>query len=347
MRSHLLRTIAAVVAGILCAFIAWNVVAALTLWKPTGYADHPQLGRIDRPGLYVYGLEGFGWSWLNDLGMRGPDVGPKRPGEKRLLLLGDSFTEALEVFGKDTYPRIVESALASEGVPVTVINTARNGASPASYLHLAEYYKRTFEPDQIVIQLSAQDFASDLLNPNRNFYLEKTPTGYRTVFNESFRSADPIVQRHPWIGNVLEVPVLRLAGDTVSKYAARRAAGPQPSAELGTPDEPEFDQAALDWTVDALAREYPNAIITFVPEPDYFGDPLRKTKLERAVEVAVRRNGLTFVDPRDSFVQAYTRDHVVATGFANTIPGRGHLNRAGHRMLAAELIPIIRERFAR
>jgi len=294
----------------------------------------------------VHGTEGFSWSHLNALGMRGPDVGPKHPAEKRVLFLGDSFTEAFQVPRADSYPEVLASALSTGGASVTSVNAGRNGASPASYLHLAQYYRSTFEPDAVVIQLSEQDVGSDLDNPNRNFYLEKTSSGYRTVFNEGFRSANPIVQNNPWIENVLGVPAVRLAGDTLSKAAQGISAGSQPPVTESVPTDREFDQAGLDWVVDSLAREYPDAVIAFVPELDYFGDPARTIAVERALQAAAARNGLTFVNPRTTFADVYAATHVPATGFNNTRPGKGHLNRTGHRILAEQLLPVLAERLA-
>ena len=55
------------------------------------------LGRLLAPGLYVSGQEGFCVTHVNRLGMRNREIGPKRPGDYRILMLGDSYTEGFQV----------------------------------------------------------------------------------------------------------------------------------------------------------------------------------------------------------------------------------------------------------
>jgi hypothetical protein len=52
--------------------------------------------------------------------------------------------------------------------------------------------------------------------------------------------------------------------------------------------------------------------------------------------------GITFVNMTDVFLKACADHHVLPHGFANTRIGTGHLNAAGHRMVAEELARVIR-----
>lgn len=59
---------------------------------------------------------------INSLGMRGPEVGPKRGDERRLLVLGDSLVWGYGVDAEQAFPALLQQRLASAGVPCTVGN---------------------------------------------------------------------------------------------------------------------------------------------------------------------------------------------------------------------------------
>src|SRR5262245_17000272 len=45
----------------------------------------------------------------NSQGLRGPEVGPREPGELRILLLGDSFAAGFEVEQRETFAALLEA----------------------------------------------------------------------------------------------------------------------------------------------------------------------------------------------------------------------------------------------
>lgn len=53
------------------------------------------------------------------------------------------------------------------------------------------------------------------------------------------------------------------------------------------------------------------------------------------------RYDIDFVDMSETYMKAYTEDHIVPYGFANTTMGAGHTNREAHRMIAEELFKVI------
>ena len=44
--------------------------------------------------------------------------------------------------------------------------------------------------------------------------------------------------------------------------------------------------------------------------------------------------GIGFVDMTPVFARLYEKETALARGFSNSVPGRGHLNRTGHRLVA-------------
>lgn len=60
-----------------------------------------------------------------------------------------------------------------------------------------------------------------------------------------------------------------------------------------------------------------------------------------------REQGILFVDMTDRMEELYEQEHILASGFANTQVGYGHLNREGHRILADAIYEAILEREGR
>jgi len=95
---------------------------------------------------------------INSLGLRGPEVDSRVPGEYRILFLGDSVTVGLEVAYQDTFAALLEKRLGRRlDRPVRVINAAVRGYG-TDQLYL--YYKergRLLEPDVVVLVHSGND----------------------------------------------------------------------------------------------------------------------------------------------------------------------------------------------
>ena len=55
------------------------------------------------------------------------------------------------------------------------------------------------------------------------------------------------------------------------------------------------------------------------------------------------KNGIDVIDTGTRFARLYETERKLPYGFANTTPGSGHLNAAGHRILAEEIISYLEE----
>lgn len=351
------RRLLAMVGGAACALLAWSVMAGLLLWRSPGYVDDPTLGRIYRPGIYVNGTEGFSWSRINSLGMRSPEISAKVAGEKRILFLGDSFTEAFQVPVRKTFALRTAAALSARGTRVNAVNAGRSGASPANYIALAPWYTARVRPDVVVVQVSGQDFRKDVENPDRNFYLRRSGGSFKTVFNSDFQSSNALLQRLPVLEPVLEVPVARLASENVWKVVSGQrpqqrflglgGAKREAKSAVESPDASKVDTALVDWTIAELAKEYPHVIVLYLPHTDFMTGSGWPGPIRDALAAACARNGVPFVDAMGPFEVSFERGRVAPTGFANSTPGKGHLNSVGHAIVASELAPVVAEAMRR
>jgi len=75
---------------------------------------------------------------------------PKSPGRMRVLVIGDSFVEALQVPLQAGLPRLLADRLRRRGLPVEVVVVARSGWGPIEYAAAVEEWAEKLDPDLVV-----------------------------------------------------------------------------------------------------------------------------------------------------------------------------------------------------
>ncbi|MCA8952715.1 MAG: hypothetical protein KDE27_24610 [Planctomycetes bacterium] len=87
---------------------------------------------------------------VNALGMRGDEVGDKRPGELRVLVLGDSMVFGFMVDQDHSLPALLATELAARGRPATVGNGGIPGFGTKHMVEHMAWLDPKFEPDAFV-----------------------------------------------------------------------------------------------------------------------------------------------------------------------------------------------------
>ncbi|HSS50736.1 MAG TPA: GDSL-type esterase/lipase family protein [Thermoanaerobaculia bacterium] len=136
--------------------------------SPGLYVLDPKVGHRMKPGLKgVLGnfAEFTTQVRVNQLGIRGPEVGPLRPGVRRVLVLGDSFSFGMGVEEQDAFPAQLAAELGRRGVPAEGINAGIGGYGVPDEVRWFEQYGREIHPDVIVLGIftgnDLQDAAPD------------------------------------------------------------------------------------------------------------------------------------------------------------------------------------------
>jgi hypothetical protein len=133
-------------------------------YQTVSFAEaHPEFGRRNRPGAgWKKTSEYTSWIEVNSKGLRGAEIDyPKPAGEKRILVVGDSFTFAEQVNQNETFTQRLEDRLNSEGGQYRVLNAGSNGWATANeVVYLAKEGVR-FKPDVVVVALYLGNDVSD------------------------------------------------------------------------------------------------------------------------------------------------------------------------------------------
>lgn len=136
----------------------------------------PEFGWIVQPGseMRAWG-EGRGRSRWTVHGIRRD--APIPAGLSRVMVMGDSFTEAFQVNDDETFCAAAEASLARAGLPVPILNAGRASRSPADYVAQAPLYLQTFHPRWTVVQVNDADFEGDSWRTDKTHFVRDDATG--------------------------------------------------------------------------------------------------------------------------------------------------------------------------
>ena len=150
--------------------------------RDIAFQPDPQYIRSLRPNIKrdIYGLDSpavldgagpatektfLGKDFTNNVGLRmREDVGPPSPDEGRILLFGDSYTEAEGVDDSLRFYRLLEQKIAathSLKKHWKVINAGIQNASPIQYVLLARRMIPEFKPDIVIVLHAPNDIEDD------------------------------------------------------------------------------------------------------------------------------------------------------------------------------------------
>lgn len=152
----------ALVASLLIAEVLVRVVAP----QPPGLTHQDSYGlALHYPSITRF-LPQYGHAVsFNSAGMRDREHAlEKPPGVFRVLVLGDSFMEAVQVPFESSLPAILERDLAARtGMRVEVINAGVSGWGTDDALRFLERYGLAYAPDLVVVAMTLHNDVSDNL----------------------------------------------------------------------------------------------------------------------------------------------------------------------------------------
>ena len=331
---------------------------------PLPYAtDHYCASRL-RPGFSGwFTSEGSCFVRVNRHGNRDRERSIAKPaGVLRIAVLGDSFAEARQVPIADTFWSVLEQELALRlERKVEVLNFGVSGYSTVQELQMLRNHVWQFEPDIVLLTFTA---VNDIQNNSKQLEGDQVKPFY--VLRNGKMELDTSFRQHPlylkcqtnWVkfkaGMINRSRLLQVVSETRSRNA--QVAAPARGTFLKPPRKPAWRQAwDLTERVLLLMRDNVRShnaqfwIVTL--SSDIQVDPDAKVRDE-----FTRRNKIADIFYPDKRIKAFARKHKIDSimlaadmqryaqtegvylhGFKNTRPGRGHWNKAGHRV-AGELI---------
>jgi lysophospholipase L1-like esterase len=145
------------------------------------FMDDPVIGYRLRPGerTRFRTAEFTAEIGINQAGVRDEaEIGPKVPGERRIVILGDSLVLSVQVDFERTFGALLEGRLnraAPEGVRYRVINAGVQGYGPVEELLFFRTVAKHFEPDVVLVGLFVGNDAEEAVISERRFRGDERP----------------------------------------------------------------------------------------------------------------------------------------------------------------------------
>lgn len=308
--------------------------------SPSRQQPDAALGFTYQPdSLILQGREGFAANRLDAQGFN-DDIDPVAA--RRVLLLGDSFAEALQVPREQNFVELAEARLPG----TEIINAARSGMGPGHF----PVARQRFGAGTALTVLA--------LNPTDLQDLHAHAAGTMQGRDRLRDLAMPVISRSALATFLSQRAMLlmRRAAETAPMASAdapptapetRPEAAPRAAAhDASVPAADPADLAAVTGLLDALSAQGPVALL-WIPVLDYSRKPAPEAAYSAKVRVvfaeAAARLGLPFADAGPALAAAFAATGQPPTGFANSTPGEGHLNAAGHRAVATVLARLVAE----
>ncbi|HEY3637450.1 MAG TPA: hypothetical protein VGK90_04805 [Rhizomicrobium sp.] len=319
---------------------ALEVLTRLFMVSPSNVVPDPALGYMYAPNSTVriesadagFRRASFNALGLNDWPLRADDHRP------RVLVLGDSYVEALQVDRPENFIGI----LGRERPALRFVNGGRSGLDPVTEYLMLRKLAPLVNPAAIIMVENLGD-RTDLLadgitiercrNSNEicNYHSKPVPEISRTGLVGLARESALVT----FVARRLEEPVRQfLAG--IRQWRSR----PAVFAESSPPGERYTDgdfEPLLACIFRNIASHY-KLIIAAVPDTDF--EPAGKSeipdggKFQRDVERAANAVGAGYFDAAPVLETLYRQTGQPPRGFAFSQPGHGHLNADGHAALA-------------
>ena len=251
-----------------------------------------------------------------------------------ILVIGDSYTEALQVNDDQTYAAAAETILAGPK-PLRLLNAGVAGASPADYTVQAAYYQKWIQPAWVVVQLNADDLGHDAFVPDKVHFRQKVD-GLSLVVPTPY-SYGRITQTLAFIRERSALANYAIGRIDIARQGPKGPPWFRAESESKVSPVPEVSQwYPVERELGLLRASYGNRI-TFLFLP-LFDKPVESEEVR--FDRYCQATHLSCVNLRASF-EEFQRTGTAPYGFSNSSFGSGHLNRAGHvavaRLLANEL----------
>ncbi len=319
-----------IVSALLLAVFCWEVLLTFLNSRTTGYLLDAKLGEVERPGIAVNGKEGFSVFRINSRYCRGAEFDLRESGTRRVTVLGDSYTAGAQVSDGSVYLQVAQREFVKSGRnDIQLLNAGQSGKSPAYYLLFGKPWLESLDSNFLVIQLDEGDFASDFYDPYVDVYVERR--GETFTLRHSLQKQGEFARRSPRSSILIRLKAM--FKEWSDERATRKAQQPPPSA---------FVKETF-WFMHEAKRIFPHVAVVYIPSMHYHDlkNLAQFTPLEVSLAEAAKTEGVPYINLRPQYAQYFLETKQPCHGFNNTIPGNGHINGYGHRLLGEELYKLI------
>ncbi len=302
--------------------IVWNPRRDAELTSGNGeFRENARWLWEPRPGAIVVGAA------INDDGYRGPPLPRERGTRLRIATLGDSTTYGIGVPEAESWSRVLESVLKSQGYDVEIANFGCVGFTAVQGLELYRGRVRDVHPDVVIA-------AFGCVNEQFPTLPALTDRAKLRTLSSPWHRARVVLRRldaFRWLEGKLATPIVPPSGDVDPRDAV-----PRVSIE-------EF-RAALTELAAAVRDDGATLVLVSPPRrQDGETDSPRTVDYTRALEALAPELGVGFADVHSTFRKLVTDEFGTPTPTADQARGSSyfadpwHPSPKGHRAYAVRV----------
>lgn len=286
----------------------------------------------------------------NSLGFRDSSMRqvPLKTQKKRILFIGDSFTEGIFV----PYESIFTSQIALKRPDLDILNAGVGSYCPLIYYRKVDYLldKVNLKFDELFVLIDISDIQDEyILNDLERF----KPTLEKSFLNDVLFHTERFFYNHSFIYNVLRQIFI-----TPSEKLKRLG-----ETEMWTLNQPIFDHFNLNMNEESIRKWSGKGMVYAEENMQKLVDLCKKNKIPVTIvvypweiQIYVRdmpsqqeiiwqsfaqKNGIGFLDLFPAFINSMPSDKVIKSYF---LPGDFHWNESGHAFVAGEVLNYIEKR---
>lgn len=354
------KIIAIYLAAAVFSIVAWNIIIGNFIFNQSSILFDNEIGNRHYPKTkFLNTKEGYGNFFTDELGFNNKHISTGKNGKFRILVLGDSITEAAQVSLDKSYTFLLEKYLNDPSGNYEVFNLGFSGRAVPDYINYAEGYKEKFSSDFFILQINYNDFTADATKSSKQNYINiGNDNTFKLVKNTHTGGAlgRSIYEKAGWFQPIVAHTVNNFSMSKLkSLFRKGKNQELQAMDDNSSPQQPDESNAGqeerlIGWQLEKLKEKYGNrfvllytGIAPFIDngnivekEVDYVSRAKEKIKKE------CDKFDIAFIDTTDDFLNFYRQSKQLPRGFDNSMPGSGHLNEDGHEILAEILYKFIK-----
>ncbi len=250
-----------------------------------------------------------------------------------IITVGASYTQGKEVHRGQRFSDLLNIKMGGDEENLKVYNVSQDGFYfPNIVKSFAALIQEFPKSKCIVIEIGRTEFdPKELENALTQREYDEKQTGRYIVHNLSTKKRITMKVKE-------YLPFLKILSGQID-----RASGKNDNDTLPLVYDTvmaEHYNKSLDAALSLIRTEYDGElIICYHPSVSISNEGLaiKYEDTTPTFQSLCEKNGITFVDTSEAFINAYNEDYSVPYGFWNTKMGSGHLSKAGHRVIAEEL----------
>lgn len=322
--------------------VVLEMITYLFVFKSPMRVVDPVWGMVpSENSCYRRGTEGFG---VTCYAANGEIDTPYHDG-KSIVVLGDSYTEALQVDNSEKFVSLAETYLHKRGLEADLHNLGDSGLNIADYVYLAPRINQSLSPEVVVVQVNMEDFRASL---DSSYDTHLVQNGEKLTLYHEDDSPNILVQNLIRSSSLLTYLAHRWSLVSPSLVFDSPSVNADANDDSGDSEAETISSDQIVAQVNFLKESYKDSqlvllVIPNVPIISETGLSWSNPSDNDFVSILQSIDGVEVVYPPDAFQSFYEEEQIFPRGFFNTSPNVGHINEYGHRLIAKSLADSLEE----